>query len=133
VKGCSNFFEETLSATMMIDMRRAVRPVCRLAQVYVLLSLLVQFAPSIHLLSSHLHESATCTHGKIHLHLEAAPATDAPCLVCAHLLNSQVLAISLAVPYEIAFSAVSKTPTLETRLERPDARSPDNRGPPQHL
>jgi len=110
---------------------RFVKP--SLSFVHVALALLVQFAPSIHLLTPHTHAALSCTHGPMALHIEAADPdrSDSPCPICAQLLNGQVVLEATSLANEISFVPVSKPPPLEIRPYLSALKPPDNRGPPR--
>ena len=109
----------------------------RVVFAHVFLALLVQFAPSIHLLSPHEHNAETeaCKHGLAQVHFEASPAgrDDAPCPVCANLLNRQILLESVSVRCERTFIPVAKAAPLPTTEDHPALEHPDTRGPPHAL
>jgi hypothetical protein len=116
-------------------MKRGTDSLRRLAFVQVVLALLVQLAPSIHLLSSHRHEVASCTHGTPRIHFEAVSpgANDAPCPVCAQLLNRQAVADSVGIQSEIALTLTANLPSFAIHPGPSSLEHPDNRGPPQTL
>jgi hypothetical protein len=114
------------------------RPTSRgawMAVIHVALALLLQFAPSIHLLSSHRHDSSSCPHGQNRIHFEASAEAgdEAPCQVCANLLSRHLLCVSIAVRVEDATTIASRTPNLATYQATPDLLHPDDRGPPSAL
>jgi hypothetical protein len=108
-----------------------------LAFVHVFLALLVQFAPSIHLLSPHQHEAAAeaCKHASSQIHFDASPASrnDAPCQVCANLLNRQIVLESISVRCQLTFAPAAKPAALPTNQDTPALQHPDTRGPPHTL
>src|SRR5882672_2252659 len=106
-----------------------------LARVLIVAALLVQFAPSIHVITPHRHESSSCAHLEQRIHLEASSydGKEAPCFICAHLVNRQAPAISSTVICEIRVSPAPKLPPLFNSPEPFDLQAPDNRGPPPGL
>src|SRR5579862_240936 len=119
----------------MDHMRRPSRPSATMLLVHVALALLVQFAPSIHLLSPHRHDSPSCSHGpgRVHVEESAAHGDDPPCPVCAHLLNRPVLSVPIAVRYELLFTPAPEPAPLATSQARPAVQASDDRGPPLSL
>jgi hypothetical protein len=109
----------------------------KIAIFYVFLALLVQFSPSIHLLSPHEHDAGTeaCKHGTTQVHFEASPALrgDAPCQVCANLLNRQVLLEAVSVRCQLTFAPAVKPAPLPVNQDTPALQHPDTRGPPHTL
>lgn len=116
-------------------MRRPSRPSATILLVHVALALLVPFAPSIHLLSPHRHDSSSCSHGPGRVHFEglAGESDDAPCPVCAHLLNRPVLSVPIAVRYERNVTRAEDPAPLATCQARPALQDSDDRGPPLSL
>jgi len=106
-----------------------------LARLFIIVALLAQFAPSIHVLSPHGHDSSSCTHAQARIHLEAAPpdGKEPPCFICAHLVHRQAPAPTPTIVCERAFSSAPKLLPLLTCPDRPAVEVPDNRGPPPLL
>src|SRR6516225_3839912 len=100
-----------------------------------LLALLLQFAPSIHLLGPHEHGRAACGHRTTQIHFDASPRDegDAPCPVCAQLLTRQLFVESAALQNELASITAPKSTTLLKGPEAPACLHPDDRGPPLPL
>jgi hypothetical protein len=106
-----------------------------LARFFIVVALLAQFAPSIHVLSPHEHDSSSCTHAQARIHLEASPSDgkEAPCFICTHLVNRQAPAITPAIICELSFSRGPKLAPLSTCPDKLTLEVPDNRGPPPTL
>lgn len=108
--------------------RAAVKSV---ALLYLLLASLVQFAPSIHALSPHEDETASCKHGAAGAHFESAKHKDeSPCPVCAHLIGRQVLSVSIAFRLDDSIVVRPAIQQPKTRATRDVFELPESRGPP---
>jgi hypothetical protein len=105
-----------------------------LTRLLVIIAFLAQFAPSIHVLAPHPHETSSCTHAaRIHLEASTSDGRDTPCFVCSHLLNRQAPAIAPLVVCEIAVTVAPKQPLLVVCADNRALYHPDNRGPPHSL
>jgi hypothetical protein len=120
---------------MMKLMRRSINLQKSLGRLLVVVALLAQFAPAIHVLTPHPHDSSSCTHSAPRIHLEASTydGKDAPCFVCAHLIHRQAPAITPGIVCETADTVAPKQPSLVVCTDKQALYHPDSRGPPHSL
>lgn len=116
-------------------MHGTANPERGVARLLIAVALLVQFAPSIHLIGPHSHESSSCSHTEPRIHFEASQADgkESPCFVCTHLANRQAPVTATILVAEISITPASKIPPLATCPDPLDLQNPDNRGPPPPL
>ena len=78
--------------------RRSRSSIAGLSCLSALFALLVQLAPTLHILTSHDDHASSCTHSTQSLHLEATSSeANPPCIVCAQLMGSQALLTPIQV------------------------------------
>ncbi len=111
--------------------KRSRSRVAAFASLNVLLSLLVQFAPTLHALTPHEEHSSSCTHSSQSLHVEAASPEEAPpCLVCAQVLGRAAVAGPSRVEFNVDVKTIAFSPIVRAAPRGFVPILPDPRGPP---
>src|SRR5258708_10186299 len=95
-----------------------------------LLTLLVQFAPSIHALSPHDETSTSDSCSATAPQVEAPRSDKDSCRLCTLLLNRQAPTLPFNSNIGVLIALRSVTPPLPALSEHSDCELADSRGPP---